>query len=542
MTAAYSRAQPAVQIGLNFHGSAYETNSQALPPDGNGAIGPNHFMEFINGTVAVYNKTTGTTVQRKTNLKFWSDAGLIISPDSDVTDPRVIYDPTVQRWFVSQVDFDASAAAGGQDPTLEANDFLLAVSTTSDPTGSWHGFLFPADPTNNAFADFPTLGVDAGAVYLSGDMFQGENNPLGPTLVSIPKSDLLLSTPVITNRTWFGEMSYDERGQVLQPVICFDGSSSGNVLAMGDIGNDSDPHSNMVMFAVQNASGPGATLSPATSVPVTPYEVPFNSDMGFPLFTAVQPDGTSTLQANDARLSAKVYAVGGVLYAVNNTELNGHIAIRWYRISAATRTVLESGAISDPNLDLYFPSIAANADGSVVIAYNASGISTLIGSYAVVGATANGVTAFGSPLLLVSGTVNYHDLNEILAELLGEIADSRWGDYSSVSTDPSDPTRFWILNLYPSDMGSLDEGIWSTQITQLLVPSPARLSITLSNAFAVVSWPASASGYNLESNPNLAATNGWTTIPPGNFSTNNGGIFYQTPRTNSTAFFRLHKP
>ena len=97
-----AHAQAGVQIGLNFHGSAYETNSQALPPDANGAVGPDHFMEFINGTVAVYSKTTGLRVQRKSNLKFWSDAGLIISPDADVSDPRVIYDPTVQRWFASR--------------------------------------------------------------------------------------------------------------------------------------------------------------------------------------------------------------------------------------------------------------------------------------------------------------------------------------------------------------------------------------------------------------------------------------------------------
>ena len=144
-------AQIVVQIGQNFTGSTYGANSQSLPPDSNGAIGPRHFMEFINGAVAVYNKTNGVAVQRKSNLKFWSDAGVIISPDSVVTDPRVIYDSSAQRWFASQVDANGTAA----DPTLEANDFLFAVSATADPTGRWHGFLFQADPDSGYFAWMP---------------------------------------------------------------------------------------------------------------------------------------------------------------------------------------------------------------------------------------------------------------------------------------------------------------------------------------------------------------------------------------------------
>src|SRR5450759_1782428 len=78
LTSVSAPAEVVVAIGQNFTGSTYGVNSAALPPDANGAVGPRHFMEFINGTVAVYNKTNGLSVQRKSNLKFWSDAGLII--------------------------------------------------------------------------------------------------------------------------------------------------------------------------------------------------------------------------------------------------------------------------------------------------------------------------------------------------------------------------------------------------------------------------------------------------------------------------------
>ena len=528
----HGRAELLVQIGQNFPGSSYALNFQGLPPDSNGAIGPRHFMEFINGTVSVYNRTNGLRVQHKTNLKFWSDAKVIISPDSAVSDPRVIYDPTVQRWFASQVDFSAAS----EDPTFDANDFLLAVSATSDPTGQWHGFLFQADPDTGYFADFPTLGLDANAVYVSGDLYQGMDNPIGPCLVSIPKSDLIASTPTIDHRTWFGVMSYDERGQVLQPAICLDGSTSGAVLGMGNIGLDSDPHSNVVNFAVQNGAGPGpATLSASTSIAVASYVVPFNLDQAVPMLNPVQPDGTTYLAANDARLSAKVYAVAGVLYAVHSTELDGRIAIRWYRIDAANHALLESGTITDPNLDLFFPSIAANADGTVVIACNGSGASTYVSCYAMVGATINGLTTFDPLMLLQAGVTDYHGDDEMIAELLDEPLLSRWGDYSAISVDPSDPNRFWMIQMYPSDTD-----VWSMQITELLTVN-ATLSITRSNNNAMVSWPAAVAGFNLETRTNLTTGTGWTAISQ-SLSTNNGRIYFQKPLASGASFFRLRQP
>jgi hypothetical protein len=131
-----------------------------------------------------------------------------------------------------------------------------------------------------------------------------------------------------------------------------------------------------------------------------------------------------------------------------------------------------------------------------------------------------------------------------LAQLLDEpVVDSRWGDYSSMSVDPADPNRFWTIQMYPSGVDSssgLGDGIWSTQITEILTAIPV-LSLTVSNATAVVSWLGTAIPFNLESNTNLAAANGWSVVPP-NFSTNNGLIYYQTTLTNQAHFFRLHQP
>jgi hypothetical protein len=525
---------PSVTIGQNFTGIVGD--GITTPPDANGAVGPLHFVEFINGDFTAYNKTDASDFTRLADTEFWTQAGVTLSSSDAITDPRVIYDPASQRWFASMVDFNANA----RDPTVYANNFLIAVSLSSDPTGTWKGFRFRADPTSGRFADFPTLGVDANAVYLAGDFYRGGTNPVGPGLVSIPKSSLLSNNPTTNNLTWSRVMSYSQRGQVLQPATCFDGTEAGHILSASDIGTDSSPHSNLVSFVVQGATGPGATLSASTFIPTPAWEVPDNPYNPYPEFAILQPDGTDTLEGNDARISAKVYAVGGVLYAVHQTYWNGHVAIRWYRVRAADNTLLESGTLSDPNLDLFFPSIAVNRFGTMVIGYNGSGPGTHITCYAVVGQTWNGVTSFGTPIVLQTSAIDYHDLYEQLAEAFGETATSRWGDYSATSVDPSDPTRFWTIQSYAVDDPN-NGSVWATQITELITAPLPLLSIASSGHNISVSWPAGVTGYQLQATTNLVAGIGWTNITQTPV-TNGGQLVLTMAASNARQFFRLKQP
>lgn len=534
----HSFAAPNVNIGFNFLSSAFETNSQATPPDPNGAIGPQHFAELINGTFAVYDKTTGENVLRQSDIDFWAGASVNLASDQGLADPRIIYDPLSQRWFASMVDFDSTTANNGGDYTLEANDFLLAFSETSDPTGNWDGFKFRSDPSHGDFADFPTLGVDSNAVYLSGNMFKGTNNNFGPNLVSIPKADLLVSN--ISTRTYFGLLNPTNYGWVLQPAICFDATTNGTILSVGNIGSDSNFHSNLVTFHVLGAGTSSATLSAPVQITVNPYICPFNSDADTQVFVATQPDGTQTLQANDPRFAAKVYNVGGVLYAAHNTEFNNLLAIQWYRIAASNGALLEQGMISDTSLDLFFPSIAANGQGTVVVGCNGSSISDFVSSLAYAGQTVDGVTTFGSSILLQSGSVSYHDLGEST----GAFADSRWGDYSATSVDPTDPTQIWTIQMIPTEtnvdqiIGLFEEDIWSTWITQLQISPPLpQLTIAASGADALISWPLSAANFQLLSNTNLSSTN-WLPVTQ-QLTTNGSQISILVPISGPQSFFRL---
>ncbi len=507
-----SLAQTAVQIqiGQNFTGSD-NTETGITPADGNGAIGPKHYVEFINGVFAIYAKTNGQRIRRVSDNQFWASAGVVISPDAAISDPRVIYDPLSQRWFASQVDFNNTVS----DPTTWANNFLIAISDTADPTRGWHGKSFVADPDTGYFADFPTLGVDANALYISGDMFMNASTAVGPSLWSIPKADLLLDTTpaVITNATWYGVMAYPDHGQVLQPVTCVDGSSSGDILAAADVFSGDT----LILSKVLNADTTNASLADSIKIPVDDYIVPIDP---------VQPDGSATLADNDSRLSARVYTVGGVIFAAQSIEVNSRAAIRWYRISATNQTLLESGTITDPDLDLFYPSIAANVGGVIVIGCNGSSIHRPISSFAYAGLTVNGVTTFTGPTVLQAGTIgNYHDFNE----LFGGAQESRWGDYSATTPDPSDPDRFWTIQMLP-----LTSSTWATQITEILVRPP--LSIVATDTDVTLSWPAFAVSYQLETSSDISGP--WSPVLQ-TVSTNADQFSVTVPQNGLQQFFRL---
>jgi hypothetical protein len=361
------------------------------------------------------------------------------------------------------------------------------------------------------------MGIDANGVYLSGDMFDLAGNSLGPSLVSIPKSGLLADPPSATGRTMFGILSAANYGSILQPAVTVDATSGPElVLAMGDLGYDFQPHSNLVSVAVQGSALETASLTGLLSLAVPAYSIPLNP---------TQPSGQQNLDDGDGRISATVYRVGEVLYAVHGTEVNGRAAIQWFEIDAATRTVLGTGLIADPVLELFYPSIAANAGGTVVIACNGCSSSSFVSCFATVGEKLNGIRIFGGLQLLKAGSASYRNNDST--------GISRWGDYSAVCVDPVDSARFWAITMYPPS-----RTLWSTQITELIAIQ-VRLEIQLAAGDVVLSWPAAATNFQLQSTSSLSPAN-WTSVGVAPVLIDNQ-FRVALPATGNAALFRLVK-
>lgn len=517
-----------IRIGQNFTGATFGVDAFDFPPDSDGAIGPNHYVELINGRFSVYDKTTGARVQTMTDVQFWTSAGINLT-GVDVTDPRVIFDKLTQRWFVSQIDFNPSGI-------FSSNRFLLAVSSTADPTNAWNAVGLLTDLNGNT-ADFDTLGLDANGVYICGNMFDTGGGFVGVRLVSFPKADLLLSPPTITNRTTSGIMTNSNSGFTLQPVINFNSTSGGEVvLSVPSDGTAVDtnlvsiPQSTLDVFRVLNASATPATFTTPTNIAVPSYSININPP---------QPGDSSdittyTLDDGDARISASIYQVGNVIYAAQGTQLNpastnfptGRAAIRWYKINATDFSLIQSGTITDPNLSLFYPSITANEKGCVVIGFNGGGTNTFVSSYAVVGETVNSVTTFGDVILLKAGVARYDHIAGTRV---------RWGDYSAISVDPANPDHFWTIQEFPSATN-----VWSTQITELVVIPLPTLQFSSSGNELTLSWPTNANGFVLQASDTLAPVPNWTPVTAG-LSVVGDQNTVTIAATNAMQFFRLQQ-
>jgi hypothetical protein len=505
-------AQPTVHIGLNFTASTWGVDSDALPPDANGAIGPAHFVEFINGRYSVFDKTTGLRQQTSTDLDFWINAGVPLPGNLSTSDPRIVYDPPSQRWFATQVD---------EDPNVQlTNRFLFAVSSTSDPTRSWTAFAFRVNPQSNGFGDFPTLGIDTNGVYLGAEEFDEVGNDVGPVLVMIPKADVLANPPTVDNRIFFGVLP---NGGVAQSAVTRGSASTGEpVLAIGDLGGpqDTGTHSTLAAYSIgANSTSDSPVLAASKVLTVPSYTVPLDP---------TQPNGLNNLDDGDARISATVYRVNDLLYAVHSTEVNNRAAIQWFKLNAVDLTLIQSGTLTDPNLDLFYPSIAANSEGIVVIAFNASSTTTYVSSYARVGQTTNNQVTFGPMILLKSGAASF-----LTSDSSGT---SRWGDYGATSIDPLNANHFWTIQTIPSRRNA-----WSTQVTELIVSTSASdvtLEVTRLGNEAILSWTTNAPNLQLQFTPTLSVTNNWTTL------TNTPAVVsnvFQTaiPIQGSQGYFRL---
>ena len=383
--------------------------SPLIPPDTMGGVGIDHIIEFTNGRYAVFDKSTGALVTTTTLDRFWINAGL---PDVDggTFDPRVIFDPTVNRWFMTSID----RAANG-------NNIYIAVSNTENPLDGFQGMRFRGDSNGVRFNDFDTFGVDAEGVYIATRNFSFQTDV---SIYSIPKADLLGATPTLANMTRFENLNDNIFGEVLQPVVDF-GPSDGRatLLSAREFGGF-----DLVRTDITNTSGVPALLGPAQSIPVGFYSLPQGG---------TQP-GAPDVEHDSNRFWSNVVEVNDTIWAAHSVlGSTGNDAIRWYQIDEVTSQVLQSGTIQDPNLDFLYPSIAVNPTGQVVIGMSISGPSQFISTGAVFGDTVNGVTTFQTPQILQPGVDNYFvDFGS---------GRNRWGDYSATVVDPVDPNVFWTF-------------------------------------------------------------------------------------------------
>ena len=482
-------------IGLDFEMSRLFSDTNFIPPDTMGNIGPDHIVELINGRYEVYDKKTGSELESFSLDGFWTSVvGLTIPQDNicldDDTcalsgadcsvdpcdnnftfDPRIIYDWQTQRWFAISID-----AALGQD-----NDFYLGRSDSSDPTGSWAGVKFDSDTVGpTEFHDYPTFSVDADAVTTcTQDINSGSGGGGVESCFTIPKADVLLPVPSVANMTRFesNPPGLPPVSGSIQPALSFEPAADGVTPLLGVNGGL------MVRGDILGAGAAGATLAPTGGIAGDPgHATP-------PAARQPAADSGATIENVAPRMVANVVEIGDSLWAVHAVAGTGsNSALRWYEIEESTDTLLQSGLIEDVNEDYHEPSIAVNSLGDVVIGYTCSGPGLNASVCISVGEVIGGVTSFESPQVTTPGAGLYF-------RTFGGTR-NRWGDYSATVVDPDDECTFWTMqefvavggpgNVGPGPDAEVDDdvegGRYGTEVTEVIINACAESDIIISKA------------------------------------------------------------
>ncbi len=430
-------------ISFNAQGNT----AGVVPPDPNGTVGPNHVVTMVNLTFQIFDKSGNSIFGPANNNTLWAGFGGDCQTDNS-GDPVVLYDHDADRWLFSQ--FTASG------PTFFE---CVAISTTNDPAGPYFRY---AISTGNNFPDYPKAGIWPDAFYFSTREFQNGVTFVGVGAYALNRAQALAGNPnpqIISflvppsplYKVGDGLLPSDWDGTTPPPAGSpnfFVGSQDNNA----SYGAPSDAL-NLYRFHADFVNPPNSTMTLAATIPTAP----FNSILGLcggGRACIPQPGTTTKIdhlgyrQRPTFRLAYRNFGDHESLVTNQSVSAgngpNGEVSgIRWWEIRNpnGVPTIFQEGTYAPGLTDgvhRWMGSIAMDSQGNMGLAYSASNGSNpaVFPSVRYTGRLA------GDPL----GQMTLGEADIVTGTGSQTTTLSRWGDYTSLSLDPTDDMTFWHVN------------------------------------------------------------------------------------------------
>jgi hypothetical protein len=457
-----------------------------IPPDTNGDVGPNHYIQAVNSAYAIYDKATGNLLASFTENSLFSGGPTgTLCDSSSFGDPVVVYDAIADRWILSNFAFSLS----GGNPVSPFYQCIAASRTGNPVTGGWNLYAFQMDagglgqPPVGTLNDYPKFGIWSDCLYYSANGFQFPGGSFnGVEFASFSRSDMYAGLP-LTMALGFIASTIDPFGMIPSNLAAPAGS-----LPPAGTPNYYVSESNVAFayevrkFTAGANCGAGGVLSAATNVAQGSYS--FNGGSIVP-----QPSpatASNTLDSLIDRLMQKVQyrRVGNTesLWVVHSVEPTTGSTVRpqWAQLDVtggviATSPVQEQIYAPDTTLYRWMGSIAADKQGNVALGYSTSNATSpnfpsIAYSGRLAGDPLNSLPQSETQLVAGSGSQTNNCGSQIPCH--------RWGDYSAMSVDPSDGCTFWYTNEYYVSQTGGNGGAWNTRIGSFRFPSCSSTSPT----------------------------------------------------------------
>src|SRR6267143_2967785 len=480
-TAAFATAF-APGASLSFEGlgrGQYGFTVTGAPPDTNGAVGLTQYVQWVNSSFAIFNKSTGALIAGPTaGNTLWSGFGGGCQSNND-GDPIVLYDKAAQRWVFSQFSVTTT-------PYLQC----IAVSTTSDATGTYNRYSFQY----GNFDDYPKMGVWADGYYETFNMFNG-NTFVGADACAYNRAAMLA-------------------GQAATQVCFQQGSSVGGLLPSDLDGNTPPPTGspnymlfygtntlNLYKFHVDFATPANSTFTGPTVINVAAFNPLCNGGTCVP-----QPGTTQQLDSLADRLMYRLayrnFGTHESLVVNHSVSVSSGGGIRWYEIQnpSGTPALAQQGTFAPDSNYRWMGSIATDQAGDMAVGYSVSNGSSIFPSIAYTGRVST------DP----AGTMQA-EVNLVSGKGSQTTGLSRWGDYSAMQVDPVDDCTFWYTQEYTKTNGTFN---WNTRIANFKFPGCGNTTpdYTIAAAPASLTIAQGSSGTSTITITSLNSFNSATTL------------------------------
>ncbi len=438
-------------VGDGFVGPDGTFVEQYSPPDTNGAAGTTQYVQWVNVDFAVFDKATGAVLAGpKHGSTIWAGFGGACE-SSDGGDPVVQFDKLNGRWVMMQMQFPGFASG--------SNGHYLCLAVSDGPdflTARFQRYAFKF----KVLTDYPKLGVWNDGYYVTFNAFKGFGTFAGPQVCAFnPALGATMQCGSLS--AFYSSLLPADVDDATQPPV------TGEPEYLVGLGTDSSSLLSWRLH-IDWSNARRSTLTGPSRIAVDAFTRACGGGACIP-----QPGTSQQLDSLGDRLMYRLAYrnLGPYESLVTNHSVqaysSGATGLRWYELrntpstAATAPSLYQRGTYAPDDLTYrWMGSVAMDRLGDLALGYSASGAGVhpdIRAASRCAGDATLGVLRNESELLPFA--------NSSLGSQLGI---DRWGDYSSMSPDPSDPQSLWFTTEYLASDGQN----WRTRIVKLTLSCP----------------------------------------------------------------------
>ena len=448
--------------GTNWQGLDHTNWGAGWPPDPNGDVGPNNYVQTVNSSIGIWDKSGNRLAATTFDGLFAQAATGTPCDNSNQGDPVALYDPFGDRWIIT--DFAWSSFSTG--PFYQC----MAVSKTGDPVnGGWYFYAWQT-ASGATLPDYPKLGVWPDGIYMSANDFASSG-----------------SQSYQNAQVWAFDRAAMEAGDPNAKGISFSVPRTvGGVSVFSLL-----PSNARAVTGAPPAAAPNyfASIYGSYAIRVWKFHVdwstPSNSTFTGPTNVGIatfnvgpgdvpEKDGNNLDTLSYRLMMQNQYTnIGGreslwLTHTVGNGGTPNTAQVRWYELpvtGGAISSVRQQSTWAPDASNRFMPSLAVDKKGDMAIGYSVSDSSMY-------------------PALRYSGRLAGDALNQLtqgestLVQGLGYqcctfsdgSTNTRWGDYSAMSIDPDGCTFWYTGEYYDAHPTTKADDDWLTRIGSFTLP------------------------------------------------------------------------